>query len=72
MREMTPLEIARKREADKAEKRLYSCHECKKCVKVGGWWYCEHSGKMLHPFMLERISPFHCVHADVKEKKEDA
>lgn len=67
MPDLTPLEKARRR-----EKTVYSCLECKKCVKVGGWWYCERSGKMLHPMMLERISPSTCKHAEKKEGSEDA
>lgn len=66
MLDLTPLEKARKREAT-----IYSCFECKKCVKVGGWWYCERSGKMLHPMMLERTSPSTCSHAEKKKVEEE-
>lgn len=61
---MTPLEYARQREKENV---LNSCYECKKCVKVGGWWYCEDSGKLLHPMKLERISPLRCDRAVRKE-----
>lgn len=54
---LTPLEKARQMQQ---ENIIYSCHECKKCVKVGGWWYCEDSGKLLHPLMLERSGPMKC------------
>ena len=60
----TPLEIARERQKKNI---LRSCHDCKNCVKVGGWWYCEDSGKMLHPMMLERISDLKCSRAVLKE-----
>ena len=61
----TPLEIARERERNKI---LRSCHDCRHCVKVMGWWYCEDSGKMLHPMMLERICPLRCSRAILKEE----
>lgn len=62
---LSPLEIARQRQR---EKRLFSCHECENCVKVGGWWYCEDDGKMLHPMMLERFESFKCERAILKEE----
>ena len=52
----TPLEKAREREAGK----IHNCRECENCVKVGGWFYCEISGKMLHPIMLEYDPAFRC------------
>lgn len=39
---MTPLEKARKRESE----------FCNHTVFVGGWFYCEKSGKMIHPLAL--------------------
>lgn len=63
----TPLEKARQRIRDKT---LYSCLECMKCVKVGGWWYCEESGKLLHPMMLERTGPMRCENAVLKEENQ--
>lgn len=48
---------------------IYSCLECKKCVKVGGAYYCEDSGKMLHPMMIQRTSPFRCEKLDRKQKR---
>lgn len=62
---MTPLEMARKRQR---EKILRNCFDCKNCVKVGGWWYCEDSGKMLHPMMLDRIGDLRCERAILKEE----
>lgn len=62
----TPLEIARERQQKKI---LRSCHDCRNCVKVGGWWYCEDSGKMLHPMMLERIGNLRCSRAIVKDSE---
>ena len=64
MHEKTSLEIAREMERNKI---LRNCHDCKNCVKVRGWWYCEDSGKMLHPMMLERVSPLRCSRAVLKE-----
>lgn len=64
---MTPLEYARQRQRENV---LNSCHECQKCVKVGGWWYCEDSGKLLHPMMLERDGPLRCDRAVRKEASE--
>lgn len=52
----TPLQKAREREAGS----INSCLECEKCVKVGGWYYCEISGKMLHPLMIEYKPDFRC------------
>ena len=40
----TPLEKAREKEA------------CVKCVKVGNAYYCEESGKLLHPLCIENDS----------------
>ena len=65
MNNLSPLQAARKR---LEENVLNSCLECKKCVKVGGWWYCEDSEKLLHPMMLERVSPLRCERAVRKEK----
>lgn len=67
MEGLTPLEKARKMQQ---ENTLYSCHECRKCVKVGNLWYCEDSGKILHPMMLERTGPMRYDKLDRKEKKE--
>lgn len=39
---MTPLEKARKRESE----------YCKLCVYVDGWFYCEKSGKLIHPLAI--------------------
>ena len=52
----TPLQKARERAAGK----INSCIECEKCVKVGGWYYCEISEKMLHPLMIEYDPAFRC------------
>lgn len=41
--EETPLEKARKRESE----------YCSKCVFVNGWFYCEVSGKLLHPMCID-------------------
>lgn len=62
---MTPLEMARARQQKKTV--IFTCFDCKNCVKVGGWWYCEDSGKMLHPFMLERTNPLNCERGIPKE-----
>lgn len=56
----TPLEKAREREAGE----INSCIECEKCVKVGGAYYCEISGKILHPLMLEYDPAFKCDRRD--------
>ena len=66
---MTPLEKARKRQQE--NNSIYTCHDCKNCVKVGGWWYCEDSGKMLHPMMLERTSPIVCKRSAPKEEADE-
>ena len=65
---MTPLEKARKRQQE--SNGIYTCFDCKNCVKVGGWWYCEDSGKMLHPMMLERVAPLNCERAVPKKEEE--
>lgn len=65
---MTPLEKARNRQQKKTI--IHDCHDCKNCVKVGGWWCCEDSGKMLHPYMLDRISDLNCKRAIPKEVEE--
>ena len=66
---MTPLEKARKHQRENCS--IYSCHDCKNCVKVGNWWYCEDSGKMLHPMMLERMCPIVCERAVPKEDSNE-
>ena len=64
---MTPLEIARKRQKESGS--VECCFDCANCVKVGGWWYCEDSGKMLHPLMLERTGcGTRCDRAVLKEE----
>ena len=52
---MTPLEKARIRET------AY----CKNCVLVNGAFYCEVSGKLLHPYLLTsdgRCTKLNCEH----------
>lgn len=65
---MTPLEVARTRQ--KEPNGVYSCLECGNCVKEGGWYYCKDDGKMLHPMMIDRISPLNCKRAIPKREEE--
>lgn len=58
----TPLEIARERKS-----KIYTCLDCENCVKVGGWFYCEDDGKMLHPYMIERTNSIKCDRAKRRE-----
>lgn len=48
---MTPLEKARQREAAGG---IDYCDECEAFVVIHGTAYCERSGKLIHPIMLER------------------
>lgn len=66
MEGLTPLEKARQMQR---ENIIYSCLECKKCVKVGGAHYCEDSGKMLHPMRLERSGPMRCEKLVRKQRR---
>ena len=47
---MTPLEMAKKKTAVK------NCQNCKDIEIVNGVAYCRKSGKLIHPYLLDRKS----------------
>jgi len=63
---MSPLEMARMRQRE--PNGIHSCLDCIKCVFENKWYYCEDSGKLLHPTMLVRYSDLNCKRAIPKEK----
>lgn len=63
---MTPLERALQEAG-----RINYCDECQNFVIVGRAAYCKHSGKLIHPIMVERgqgTGPaWNCKNAKAKE-----
>ena len=50
---MTPLQMARLRQQEQQKKPSRHCSTCDKRVVIGNASYCEESGKLLHPRLVE-------------------